>query len=115
MSFSEESIRKLADVTARDVYDELVDDGRLEEAVMNSMPMAIESVLGQVSPELVGELGCEVMSRIGITSAISPIEEFNLWRVRYERLYAYVKRNYAESYVDGAEYDIPHQSPDYID
>ena len=106
MSFSEESIRKLADVTARDVYEELVDDGRLEEAVMNSMPMAIESVLGRVSPELVGELGCEVMNRIGITSAISPIEEYNLWKTRYEALYSYVKRTYAESYVDGAEYGV---------
>ena len=114
MSFSEETISKLADVTARDVFDELVDDGRLEEAVMNSMPMAIESVLGQVSPELVGELGCEVMSRIGITSAISPIEEFNIWKTRYEALYRYVKKNYAESYVDGAEYDIPHQNTEYI-
>lgn len=109
MSFSEESIRKLADVAGRDIYEAIVDDGRLEEAVMNSLPGAIESVMGRVSPELVGELGCEIMSRIGITDS----NEFNIWKTRYEALYRHVKKNYAESYVDGAEYDIPR--PDYSD
>ena len=113
MSFSEESIRKLADVTGRDIYEAIVDDGRLEEAVMNSLPEAIESVMGRVSPELVGALGCEIMSRIGITESNDPYATNNIWKTRYEVLYRHVKANYAESYVDGAEYAI--LSSDYSD
>lgn len=115
MSFSEESIRKLADVTASCIFDVIVEDGRLDEAVMNSMPSAIQKVMGDVSPELVGELGCEVMSRIGIVEENQPYSDFNIWKTRYEALYRYVKKNYAESYVDGAEYDIQHPTHDYVD
>lgn len=97
MSFSEESIRKLADVTATRIFDVIVEDGRLDEAVMNAMPGAIQKVMGEVSPELVGELGCEVMGRIGIV-------DDTVWKTRYDALYRHVKKVYAESYIDGAEY-----------
>ena len=110
MSFSEESIEKLADVTATRVFDVIVEDGRFDEAIMNAMPGAIQHVMGDVSPQLVGVLGYEIMSRIGI---MEEPPEFNLWKTRYEALYRYVKKNYAESYVDGIEYDIPHG--DYSD
>lgn len=110
MSFSEESIEKLADVTATRVFDVIVEDGRFDEAVMNAMPGAIRKVMGDVSPQLTGALGYEIMTRIGIM--VEP-PEFNLWKTRYEALYRYVKKNYAESYVDGMEYDIPRD--DYSD
>lgn len=99
MSFSEESIRKLADVTSNDIFEAICDSGRLDEVVMNEMPYAIREVMGEVSPSLVGELGCEVMGRIGVIS-----KDDSIWRSRYEALYRYVKQNFAESYVDGAEY-----------
>ena len=33
----------------------------------------------------------------------------SIWRKRYESLYAYVKRTYADDYVDGAEYGMMNQ------
>ena len=107
MSFSQESIRKLADVTSRDIYDAIAEDGRLEEAIMNALPGAIQKVMGEVSPELVGELGCEVMGRIGIV-------DDTVWKKRYDALYRHVKRVYAESYIDGAEYSYSYGYEDLV-
>ena len=106
MSFSQESIRKLADVTARDVFDKITEDRRFDEVIMNALPKAIEDVMGDVSPELVGELGCEIMGRIGVIEQNGPYSQNNIWKTRYEALFRYVKKNYAESYVDGAEYTV---------
>lgn len=106
MSFSEESISKLADVTARDIFDKIEADGRFCDIVMNSMPDAIRDVIGDASPELIGLLGCEIMGRIGIVEENDPYSNNNIWKARYEALFNYVKRNFAESYVDGAEYNM---------
>ena len=106
MSFSQESIRKLADVTAREVFDKVTEDPRFDDVIMNSLPEAIYDVMGDVSPELVGELGCEIMGRIGVIDQNGPYAENNIWKTRYEALFNYVKKNYAESYVDGAEYSV---------
>lgn len=104
MSFSDETISKLADVTARDVFDKIEADGRFLDVVMNAMPDAIRDVIGDASPELIGELGCEIMGRIGVVEENNPYAENNIWKTRYDALFNYVKKNYAESYVDGAEY-----------
>lgn len=106
MSFSDESIRKLADVKGRDIFDVIADEPRYLDAIMNSMQPAIEDVMGKVSPELVGALGCEVMGRIGFIEENGPYSHNNIWKTRYEALYNYVKKTYAESYVDGAEYGM---------
>lgn len=106
MSFSDESIRKLADIKGREVFDVLSTDGRFLDGVMNSMEPAIEDVMGRISPELVGDLGCEIMNRIGFIEENGPYSHNNIWKTRYEALYNYVKTNYAESYVDGSEYGI---------
>ena len=115
MSFSDESIRKLADVKGQEVFDVLSTDGRYLDGVMNSMEPAIQDVMGRVSPELVGELGCEIMGRIGFIENNKPYSETNIWKTRYEALYQYVKKNYAESYVDGMEYDLHHPDNDLAD
>ena len=106
MSFSDETISKLADVTARDVFDKVSADGRFLDAVMNALPEAVTDVIGEASPELIGVLGCEIMGRIGVVESNDPYAENNIWKTRYEALFNYVKKNYAESYVDGAEYGM---------
>ena len=80
MSFSEESISKLADVTARDIFDKIEADGRFCDIVMNSMPDAIRDVIGDASPELIGLLGCEIMGRIGIIEENDPYSNNNMRR-----------------------------------
>ena len=100
MSLKEESLQLLADTIAPQVFEELCDDGRYMDGLMNSMETAINQVIGRTSPELVGELGERIFQKIGVVSESST----EVWRQRYETLYAYVKQNYAESYIDGAEY-----------
>ena len=102
MTLKEESVQLLADTIAPQVFDELCDDGRYMDGIMNSMETAITEVIGRTSPDMVGELGCRIMEKIGIVSEPSA----EVWRQRYEALYAHVKANYAESYIDGAEYGV---------
>jgi len=115
MSFSDETISKLADVTARDVFDKVAADGRYLDVVMNAMPDAIRDVIGEASPELIGVLGCEIMGRVGVIEKNDPYAQNNIWKTRYEALFNYVKKNYAESYVDGAEYDMMSTYQDIIE
>ena len=106
MSFSEESVNKLADVIAPQVFEELCTDGRYMDGLMNSMETAIIQVLGRTSPELVGAIGEAIIERIGVVGECHPYAQNNIWKTRYEALYTYVKRTYAESYIDGAEYGV---------
>lgn len=106
MSFSEESVSKLADVIAPQVFEELCTDGRYMDGLMNSLETAIIQVLGRTSPELVGAIGDAIIQRIGVVGECHPYAQNNIWKTRYDALYSYVKRTYAESYVDGIEYDI---------
>ena len=103
MTLSSDSTRQLADTIAPAVFEYLSDDGRYMDGIMNSIEGAIVHVCGKVDPELVGELGVLIMDKIGIVDDTPCYEE--VWRRRYETLYTYVKKHYAESYVDGAEYD----------
>jgi hypothetical protein len=73
---------------------------------MNTLEPAIVSVVGHVSPDLVGELGCAIYGMIGVQDINDPYAEHNIWKTRYETLYRYMKTHYAESYIDGAEYGI---------
>ncbi len=104
-SFTQESTQKLAEAIAQQVFEYISEDGRYLDGVMNTIEPAIVSVIGQTSPELVGELGCAIMGMICIPSDPEVFQD-DLWKTRYERLYRYVKRTYAESYVDGAEYGM---------
>jgi hypothetical protein len=104
-SFTQESTQKLAEAIAQDVFEYISEDGRYLDGIMNTIEPAIVSVIGQTSPELVGELGCAIMGMICIPSEKGVYQD-DLWRARYERLYRYVKHTYAESYIDGAEYGI---------
>lgn len=107
MSLSNESIEKLVDNISHDVFHLISNDPLYLEAVMNNLPGAITEVLGETSPELIGELGSRIMDRIGVdTGSNSPYDHDNIWKVRYETLFRYVKRTYADSYVDGAEYGV---------
>ena len=105
-SFTQESTQKLAEAIAQDVFEYISEDGRYLDGVMNTIEPAIVSVIGQTSPELVGELGCAIMGMICIPCEKGVVYEDDLWKIRYERLYRYVKQTYAESYIDGAEYGI---------
>ena len=102
---SQESVQKLAQVIAPDVFEYISEDGRYLDGIMNTIEPAITSVIGHVSPDLVGELGCLIMDMIGVDD-IKTNNDDSIWRERYERLYNYVKLTYAESYVDGAENGI---------
>lgn len=115
MTLKSESVQLLADTIAPQVFEVLSTDGRYLDGVMNSIEPAIQEVLGRVSPDLVGELGCLIVEKIGVIENNDPYAEFNIWKTRYEALYRYVKKNYAESYVDGAEYDIQHPNHVYPD
>ena len=107
MSLSNESIEKLVDNIAEDVFHLIKDDPRYKEGIMNNLPGAITEVLGETSPELIGELGVRIMDRIGIDRGPNtPYNQNNIWKVRYNTLFQYVKRTYADSYVDGAEYGL---------
>jgi len=104
-SFTQESTQKLAEAIAQDVFAYISEDGRYLDGLMNTIEPAIVHVIGKISPELVGELSCAIMGMICIPSDPDVYQD-DLWRTRYERLYRYVKRTYAESYIDGAEYGI---------
>ena len=104
-SFTQESTQKLAEAIAQQVFEYISEDGRYLDGVMNTIEPAIVSVIGQTSPELVGELGCAIMGMICVPSDPDVYQD-ELWKTRYERLYRYVKHTYAESYIDGAEYGI---------
>ena len=105
MAFSDESTQKLAAAIAQQVFEYISEDGRYLDGVMNTIEPAIVSVIGKTSPELVGELGCAIMGMICIPSEPKVCQD-EIWKTRYETLRRYVKRTYAESYIDGAEYGI---------
>ena len=113
MKLSEESTQKLADTIADEVFAIISERGQYLDAVMNTMDHAITTVVGDVSPELSGKLGDLIMNKMGIVHDNEPYSEYNIWKTRYDILYRYVKKNFAESYVDGIEYDI--QRMDYSD
>lgn len=107
MRLSTDSLFKLADAIAPDVFEQLSNDSQYTDGVMNSIERSIVAVIGRIDPEIVGELGVLIINKIGVVNDTPPCYE-DVWRRRYETLYAYVKKNYAESYVDGAEYDAYH-------
>lgn len=104
MTLKSESVQLLADTIAPQVFEVLSTDGRYLDGAYNSIESAIQEVLGRVSPDLVGELGSIIIGKIGVIESNNPYAENNIWKTRYDTLYQYVKRTYAESYVDGAEY-----------
>ena len=105
-TLTQESVQKLAEAIAPQVYDHIsVDDGYID-GFMNAILPAIEKVIGKSSPELVGGLGCAIMGLVGTINVNDPYAEHNIWKTRYEVLHRYVRNTYAESYVDGAEYGI---------
>ena len=108
MKLTDESTQKLADTIAHDVFEVLSTDGRYLDGVMNSIEPAITEVIGKSSPELIGELGALIMDKITVMGECNPYAKHNIWKTRYEALYNYVKRTYAESYIDGAEYGMSH-------
>ena len=99
MAFSDESTQKLAEAIAQQVFEYISEDDRYLDGIMNTIGDAIHTEIGETSPELVGELGCAIMGMIGV-------RDHNIWKTRYETLYRHIKENYAESYVDGAEYGM---------
>ena len=106
-NLTEKSTRKLAEAIAHQVFEYISEDDRYLDGIMNTIEPAIESVIGQTRPELVGELAVTMMGMIGVLTINDPLyEENNNWRRRYEALYRHVKKHYAESYIDGAEYGI---------
>ena len=104
-TLTQESTQKLAAAIAGQVFDYISEDGRYLDGIMNTIEPAIVSVIGQTSPELVGELGCAIMGMICVPSSTEAFED-GLWKARYDRLYRYVRTQYAESYVEGAEYGM---------
>lgn len=104
MKLSSQTVQKLADAIAHDVFKVMETDGRYLDGVMNSIEPSIVAVLGKISPELVGQLGPLIMEKITVLQSNNPYDDNNIWKVRYQALYKYVKQNYAESYIDGAEY-----------
>lgn len=106
MTLSNQSIHKLADTIAPKVFEILSDDGRFLDGTMNSIEPAIQEVIGRVDYTVSSELACLIMEKIGIVENSDPYADHNIWKTRYDTLYRYVKRTYAESYVDGAEYGI---------
>lgn len=104
MTLSSESIDKLVDNIVHDVFHLISSEPRYTETIMNLLPGTITEVIGDTSPQLIGELGVKIMDRIGVTEDNNPYAEHNIWKTRYETLYRYVKQNYASEYVDGAEY-----------
>ena len=105
-TLSQESVQKLAQTIAPQVFEYISEDGRYIDGLMNTLEPAIVSVIGHTSPELVGEIGCAIYGLIGVVEANDPYAEHNVWKTRYETLHRYVRNTYAESYIDGAEYGI---------
>ena len=106
-NLSQESTQKLAESIAHQVFEYISDDDRYRDGIMNTIGDAIHSVIGETSPELIGELGGAIMGMIGVVTINNPLyAEHNNWKRRYETLYRHIKENYAESYVDGAEYGM---------
>ena len=105
-TLSQESVQKLAQTIAPQVFEYISEDGRYIDGLMNTLEPAIVSVIGHTSPELVGEIGCAIYGLIGVVEANDPYAEHNVWKTRYDALYSYVKRTYAGDYVDGAEYGM---------
>ncbi len=112
-SLSQESTQKLAEAIAQDVFAYISEDGRYLDGIMNTIEPAITSVIGHVSPELVGELGCAIMGMICVPSDVGVYQD-GLWKARYDALYSYVKRTYAGDYVDGAEYGMMNPFTDEV-
>ena len=102
MSLSSESIDKLVDNIAPDVFHLISSDPYYTETIMNLLPGAITEVIGDTSPELIGALGVRIMDRIGVDEGDTT--NAKVWEERYRSLFRYVKKNYASEYVDGAEY-----------
>jgi len=99
----EESLNLLANTIAPEVFSIVSEDDRYISGLMNSLPSAIEGVLGKVSADTISRLGVRIMDKVTVPNTE---EVESIWRARYEALFRYVKENYAESYVDGAEYYI---------
>ena len=112
-TLTDESTQKLAEAIAPQVFEYISEDGRYLDGIMNTIEPAIVSVIGQVTPELVGELGCAIMGMICIPCVDSEFTD-SVWRKRYDALYSYVKRNYADDYVDGAEYGMMNTYTDEV-
>ena len=100
MSLSNESIEKLVDNIAQDVFHIIKQNPLYKEGVMNPLPSAIQEVIGDTSPELIGELGSRIMDRIGVEC----YPDAEIWKNRYETLYRYVKRTFPNDYIEGIEY-----------
>ncbi|AIX42292.1 hypothetical protein Syn7803C16_73 [Synechococcus phage ACG-2014f] len=102
MSLSNESMSKLVDNIASDVFHLIASDPYYTETFMNLLPGAITEVIGDTSPELIGELGGRIMDRVGVDGC--DVNSDKVWEERYRSLFRYVKNTYASEYVDGAEY-----------
>ena len=101
-TFTEESLDQLANAIAPKVFAIISEDGLYLDGVMNSMPYAIKEVLeSDVSPDLIGRLGARIMDQITIPNTE---EVDSVWKRRYDALYRYVKTNFTEDYIEGAEY-----------
>ena len=101
MSIKSESLQLLADTIAPEVYAHISEDEVYISGLMNALPYAIREVLGEVSPDLIGELGVLIMEQIAVPNTK---DLDSAWEKRYKALYAYVKTNFAADYIDGAEY-----------
>ncbi|AIX21398.1 hypothetical protein HOQ62_gp074 [Synechococcus phage ACG-2014f_Syn7803C8] len=93
---------KLVDNIASDVFHLIASDPYYTETFMNLLPGAITEVIGDTSPELIGELGGRIMDRVGVDGC--DVNSDKVWEERYRSLFRYVKNTYASEYVDGAEY-----------
>ena len=105
-TLSQDSVQRLADSIAPQVFEYLSTNDAYIESVCNGIEPAIVEVVGKVSPVLAARLGVAIMEKIGVPESDQPYAQNNIWKTRYEVLYRYVKETYAESYVDGAEYGI---------
>ena len=104
MSLSSESMSKLVDNIAPDVFHLISSDPYYTETFMNLLPGAIAEVIGDTSPELIGALGVSIMDRVGVDG--DDTRAARIWEERYRALYRYVKQKFASEYVDGAEYGM---------
>ena len=104
MKLSSNSIDRLAEEIAPKVYRLMGGDIRYAEGLQNSIVSATSEVMGDADPRIVGSVANRIIDMIGVIGSDSASAD--IWKSRYETLYRYVKTNYAESYVDGAEYGI---------
>lgn len=105
MTLSTKATNKLADTLAEKVKDRIYQSEVFIDMMHDMVPNIIQSIMGEVDDDVLFEVSMSVMDRIFLTT-LQPQDtsEAAMWEDRYKSLFRYVKKTYAESYIDGAEY-----------